>query len=72
MSSSVVSCPKPITATIPEVGRLTGLSRSKIYRLLALEKLQAVKSGRSTLVLMASVTEYLASLPPAKFRLRVG
>jgi excisionase family DNA binding protein len=54
------------------VSQQTGISRSEIYRLLARGKLKAVKSGRSTLVLMASVREYLDSLPLATFRARAG
>ena len=72
MPSSVVSCPEPIAATIANVTRQTGLSRSEIYRLLARGKLRAVTSGRSTLVLMDSVVEHLASLPKAAFRPPVG
>src|SRR5271166_4283074 len=52
MSSPVISRPEPIAATIADVSRRTGLSRSKIYRRLARGKLKAVKSGRSTLVLI--------------------
>jgi len=72
MSSRVVSPFEPIAATVRVVSQQTGISRSEIYRLLARGKLKAVKSGRSTLVLMASVNEHLASLPPATFRARVG
>lgn len=60
--------PLPIAATIANVTHQTGLSRSEIYRLLARGKLKAVKSGRSTLVLMDSVIAHLASLPEATFR----
>jgi excisionase family DNA binding protein len=66
--SPFVNSPALIAATIVNVSRQTGLSRSEIYRLLALGKLKAVKSGRSTLVLMDSVLEHMASLPPATFR----
>ena len=72
LASLVISSPMPIAATIANVSRWTGLSRSEIYRLLARGKLKAVKSGRSTLVLMDSVVEHMASLPPATFRARVG
>jgi excisionase family DNA binding protein len=70
LPSSVASCAEPIAARIPEVSRLTGISRSEIYRLLADGKLKGKKSGRSTLVLMSSVAEYLDSLPPATYRAR--
>lgn len=62
----------PVTAKIPAVINQTGLSRSEIYRLLTSGKLSAVKSGRSTLIVMDSVVQYLASLPLATFRARVA
>jgi len=67
-----ISTPQaPVSATVTGVIRQTGLSRSEIYRLLARGKIKAVKSGRSTLVLMDGVMDHLASLPPATFRARV-
>ena len=71
MSPADVSHRQPISATIANVTRQTGLSRSEIYRLLARGKLKAVKSGRSTLVLMDSVVAHLTSLPQATFRARM-
>ena len=68
MSTPDFSQPLPIAATISNVTRQTGISRSEIYRLLARGKLRAVKSGRSTLVLMESVVAHLANLPEATFR----
>ena len=50
-----------------EAGRLIGESRNTVYRLLAAGKLHAVKRGTSTLVLMDSIREHMASLPPATF-----
>ena len=61
------SNPDRITATINVVARITGFSRSEIYRLLTAGDLKAVKRGRKTLILMGSVTGYVASLPPAQF-----
>jgi excisionase family DNA binding protein len=58
----------PFTATIAMTSSLSGLSRSEIYRLLAAGRLRAVKSGRSTLILLPSVREHIASLPMAQFR----
>lgn len=58
----------PLTVTIHEAVRVSGLSRSEVYRRLADGKLRAVKSGSRTLVLMASLRAHLASLPPATFR----
>ena len=50
-----------------EAGRLIGESRNTVYRLLAAGKLRAVKRGASTIVLMASIRQHMASLPPAMF-----
>lgn len=50
-----------------EAGQLIGESRNTVYRLLAGGKLQAVKRGASTIVLMSSIRAHMASLPPATF-----
>jgi Helix-turn-helix domain len=50
-----------------EAGRLIGESRNTVYRLLAAGRLHAVKRGASTLVLMDSIRNHIASLPPATF-----
>ena len=59
---------EPITAPIPEASRISGLSRSEIYRRLAAGDIRAVKSGTRTLILMDSLRTHLASLPQATFR----
>jgi DNA-binding transcriptional regulator YdaS (Cro superfamily) len=59
---------EPVAITISETCRISGLSRSQIYRDLAAGKLLAIKNGTSTLVLTESLKQLLASLPPAKFR----
>ncbi len=59
---------EPLAAPIPEAQRVSGLSRSEIYRQLAAGNIRAVKNGSRTLILMDSVRDYLASLPPATFR----
>jgi hypothetical protein len=58
----------PLALTIHEAVRVSGLSRSELYRRLADGKVRAVKSGARTLVLMDSLRAHLASLPPASFR----
>ena len=50
-----------------EAGRLIGESRNTVYRLLAAGRLRAVKRGTSTIVLMESIREHMASLPAATF-----
>lgn len=52
----------PIAVTIPDAVRLSGCSRSALYE--AMKKgLPARKAGRRTLILMADLETYLASLP---------
>ena len=58
----------PIAVPIAEAVTFSGMSRSAVYRELGTGKLRAVKSGSRTLVLVESIREYLASLPPATFR----
>ena len=59
---------EPLAAPINEASRLSGLSRSELYRRLASSDILAVKNGSRTLILMDSLRAHLASLPPAKFR----
>ena len=61
-----------ITAPIPEACRISGLSRSEIYRRLATGDIRAVKSGARTLILMDSLRAHLTNLPPATFRAPKG
>ena len=58
---------EPIAAPISDACRISGLSRSELYRRLTAGDLQAVKSGSRTLVLVHSLHAHLASLPPATF-----
>ena len=57
-----------LALTIHEAVRISGLSRSELYRRLSDGKVRAVKSGSRTLILMDSLQAHLASLPPATFR----
>lgn len=57
-----------LAAPIPDACRISGLSRSEIYRRLATGDILAVKSGSRTLILIDSLRAYLASLPAATFR----
>ena len=43
-------------------------SKSTVYRLLAAQKLRAIKRGASTLITPDSIAEYEASLPPFESR----
>jgi hypothetical protein len=58
----------PLAVTIPEAVRLSGISRSELYRRLAAGQVRAVKSGTRTLILMDSLRAHLTTLPPATFR----
>jgi hypothetical protein len=57
-----------IAAAIPDACRISGLSRSEIYRRLGAGDIRAVKSGSRTLILMDSLRAHLEKLPPATFR----
>jgi hypothetical protein len=59
---------EPLTVTIPDAVRLSGLSRSEIYRRLGAGDIQARKSGCRTLIIWDSLKAHLQTLPPAEFR----
>ena len=63
---------EPIAIPVNEAAVISGISRSELYRRMAAGQIKARKSGRSTLVLMDSLREHLASLPPAIFRQRAA
>ncbi len=58
----------PYSAGIEEAVRLTGVTRTQLYNLLAEGKVKAKKSGRRTLVLMDGLRAYIDGLPHARFR----
>nr|WP_248458912.1 helix-turn-helix domain-containing protein [Sphingopyxis sp. MSC1_008] len=53
----------PISIRISEVVRTTGLSRTKIYELIADGEIEAAKVGRATLVFVASLRSFLRAHP---------
>ena len=59
---------RPVTVSIAECRRISGYSRSEIYRQLAAGKFKAVKAGSRTLIVLDSLINHLNSLPPATFR----
>lgn len=59
---------QPLTVTIPEAVRLSGLSRSELYRQLSVGRIHARKSGARTLILWASLKAHVEALPEAQFR----
>ena len=56
----------PILVPIKVAADVLGQSRTTIYELIAAEKVKAVKSGRSTLIVYESLKQYAASLPSAE------
>ena len=59
---------EPLLVTIREAVRLSGLSRTEIYRRLAAGSLEARKSGTRTLIVWASLKACVDALPAATFR----
>jgi hypothetical protein len=59
---------QPLAVTIPEAVRLSGLSRSELYRQLAAGRIGARKSGTRTLIIWASLRAHIDALPVASFR----
>jgi len=50
---------EPISVRIAVAMALTGLGRTKIYELIKLEELATAKAGTSTLVIVASLKDYI-------------
>jgi hypothetical protein len=61
---------EPAFLPIPAACTFLGLRPTSIYRLVGLGKLQAVKAGGRTLLVMQSLRDYAASLPPAEIKTR--
>ena len=59
---------QPILMTIPNAANFIGRGVTFIYNAIADGRLRAVKSDKRTLVQVASLREYAASLPLAKVR----
>jgi hypothetical protein len=54
------------TVRIPEAIRISGLSRSEIYRLAGRGKITLLKCGRSTLVVVPTLRRVIDELPHAQ------
>lgn len=50
---------QPITVRIPDVMDMTGLCRSTVYDLIASGEIEAAKVGRSTVVFVKSLEQFL-------------
>jgi hypothetical protein len=68
--ANTIGSAQPLTVTIPDAVRLSGLSRSEIYRRLTAGDIQARKSGCRTLIVWNSLKAHIESLPAAGFRAR--
>jgi excisionase family DNA binding protein len=53
----------PITITIPNAVKASGLSRTSIYDALKRGELTAIKAGRRTLIRYADLVAYMERLP---------
>ncbi len=51
------------TMTVAEVVKHYGIGRTKLYELIAENKIEAVKLGTRTLIVVDSVNRFIASLP---------
>lgn len=54
---------KPIATTVQNTCHLTGLGRTKVYELIAQQKLKTVAIGRRRLVLVKSIEALLRPTP---------
>jgi excisionase family DNA binding protein len=61
---------EPLTVTVQEARRLTGLGNTTLYRLIGEGKLRTVKVGARTLVIYPSLKLLLESAPAASSRVR--
>ena len=75
MNEPKVGCrsAEPISVRIPEAVRLTGLSRSRIYELMASGDIAFAKVGSSTLILVQSLRMFIercgaSDAPPGRDR----
>ncbi len=53
----------PLALSIPDAVKVSGMSRSSIYEAMKRGELAALKAGRRTLIPVAALEAYLASLP---------
>lgn len=52
----------PITVRIPDACRMIGIGRSKMYELIQEGRIETVKLGTSTLVMVDSITALIAGI----------
>jgi excisionase family DNA binding protein len=49
----------PITVRVPKAVELTGLSRTKLYELIKAKEIEVIKVGSSTLIVVASLHQFV-------------
>jgi hypothetical protein len=59
---------QPILCSIPKAGATINHCTRFIYEKIATGEIEAVKSGKRTLVVVASLHKYAEKLPPAKIK----
>lgn len=64
-TGNVVSI-EPLALNVRSAAAYIGVGRTKIFELIAEGKIDARKAGTRTLVTVASLKAYLASLPPVR------
>lgn len=64
MSASMKSV-EPLAVSVADAVKITGLSRSELYRLMGAGRVRAVKHGVRTLIPMDALRAHLAALPAA-------
>ena len=57
---------EPILARVPDAAAMIGRGITFIYEAIADGRIKAVKSDGRTLIVVTSLRDYAASLPPAK------
>jgi excisionase family DNA binding protein len=57
---------RPITVRRPEAASMLGIGTSLLDELIASGQIDAKKSGKNLLIVVASLEEYVSKLPPAK------
>jgi hypothetical protein len=60
--------PGAILCTIPQAGALVARGQTWVYHAIATGQIRAVKSDGRTLVIIESLHEYAAGLPPARVK----
>lgn len=55
---------EPLALKVPDVCRITSLSKSEVYRQLLAGNIRCKKVGKATIIMLDSVKDFLAKLPP--------